>query len=755
MMADTTTNSDLEEFLGKIDTIHDLINDIKVSDGTEGDSALKKADEFIERNEVKVTRNRTVINTSAVPSTSAPGQSINAAPVDMSSLPEGVSPEQAAFMASVEQDAKDRAKRRMQREKEALVPKEKGNAAFKEGAYAVAVEHYLEATRIDPANPLLYTNTAQAYIKMGEFEKAVERCDIAVRADERCLKAYVRRGLAKRALGEYAEAQQSFKTARSLASKAQLGTIDRHVEDTTLAHELALRHSRLQAATLPPTEKVRGTHDSPGGAAGTLADGNQHEAFKVIELGCAKLLTSVLPPRDAVACCALLGECLAGELPQDLFRLRKGTRILVENATCKAWLTAPSRGENADAVPLVSAALRLLRVAAVNNEASRRDIVEAPQRALLLDLLHKSSDASLIVPALELLREVGASDRVRDTFRKVCATEGCVVHAIFHAVREGHQSYKASAARGWSICSAGINTLSVFLTHDMLRSRACQLVHEDNSLLDMLFELARTHECALAVLSLLSSLSADTALRQALGTQAVVQRLLDLSTLYATRETAAWGPTATANLFGVLGNISLDAGAQDNLHNLSSVQKIMKPIRANNTEAVTARALMLLSRLCTKPEFVDMLIANDFLETILSVRISGTGEIACQAEDARTKIMTKCLKLRREASHAMIGAQRGISTLKDLLQWPSASLVGNVALCIAELATRKDACAAVADTTIVADLLNVARKDKNKSTENCAIAIARLAAGHPRHLARLRELGGIEVLHHRAPKDIK
>eukprot|EP00041_Stephanoeca_diplocostata_P031555 m.985328 g.985328 ORF g.985328 m.985328 type:complete len:210 (-) comp23982_c2_seq9:39-668(-) len=166
MMADTTTNSDLEEFLGKIDTIHDLINDIKVSDGTEGDSALKKADEFIERNEVKVTRNRTVINTSAVPSTSAPGQSINAAPVDMSSLPEGVSPEQAAFMASVEQDAKDRAKRRMQREKEALVPKEKGNAAFKEGAYAVAVEHYLEATRIDPANPLLYTNTAQAYIKV-------------------------------------------------------------------------------------------------------------------------------------------------------------------------------------------------------------------------------------------------------------------------------------------------------------------------------------------------------------------------------------------------------------------------------------------------------------------------------------------------------------------------------------------------------------------------------------------------------------
>ena len=50
-----------------------------------------------------------------------------------------------------------------------------------------------------------------------------------------------------------------------------------------------------------------------------------------------------------------------------------------------------------------------------------------------------------------------------------------------------------------------------------------------------------------------------------------------------------------------------------------------------------------------------------------------------------------------------------------------------------------------------ADLLNIARKEKSKLTENCAIALARLASGHPEHIARLRQLGGFEVLHSRSP----
>lgn len=164
------------------------------------------------------------------------------------------------------------------------------------------------------------------------------------------------------------------------------GTIDRHLEDTTLAQEIAHRHAKLQAVA---------TTDSAGASTDSAGASTPASTFKAIELGCAKLLTSALSPRESRACCALLEECLATALHQDLFRLRRGTRLLVEHETCKAWLSAmrarptPKNADkntanpktadtkNADTVSVVddaaatacvSAALRLMCAAARDNE---------------------------------------------------------------------------------------------------------------------------------------------------------------------------------------------------------------------------------------------------------------------------------------------------------------------------------------------------------------------------------------------------
>lgn len=221
----------------------------------------------------------------------------------------------------------------MQREKDALVPKEKGNDAFKKGDYDKALGHYMEATRIDPANPALYTNAAQAYIKMGDFEAAVERCDIGIRADDRCVKAHLRRGIAKRALGEYDDALKSFKDAKACATKAQQANITRQVEDTKLAMELAEREARV----------IEGAADKSGAGM----------QFKAIELACAKLLTSSLDTTQVTACLQVLRECVQEELYQDMFRLRQGMRIMADNHVCKQHLQA-LRGTPSDATSTVS-----------------------------------------------------------------------------------------------------------------------------------------------------------------------------------------------------------------------------------------------------------------------------------------------------------------------------------------------------------------------------------------------------------------
>ena len=49
-------------------------------------------------------------------------------------------------MAAMEKDAEERYQRKKQSEKEAMVIKEKGNTAFKEGDYEGAVKYYSEVS---------------------------------------------------------------------------------------------------------------------------------------------------------------------------------------------------------------------------------------------------------------------------------------------------------------------------------------------------------------------------------------------------------------------------------------------------------------------------------------------------------------------------------------------------------------------------------------------------------------------------------
>lgn len=78
-------------------------------------------------------------------------------------------------MRSIELDAQRRNARRLEREAKAIAPKEEGNAAFRRGDYRTALDKYLEASRIDPASAAIYSNCAQAAIKLGDFVTAEDK----------------------------------------------------------------------------------------------------------------------------------------------------------------------------------------------------------------------------------------------------------------------------------------------------------------------------------------------------------------------------------------------------------------------------------------------------------------------------------------------------------------------------------------------------------------------------------------------------
>ena len=92
----------------------------------------------------------------------------------------------------------------------------RGNAYYSLGDYARAIEDHDEALRLDPGNALFYSNRGSAYDELGEYRRAIEDYDEALRINPGYLDAYNNRGVAYDHLGEYARAIEDFDQALRL-----------------------------------------------------------------------------------------------------------------------------------------------------------------------------------------------------------------------------------------------------------------------------------------------------------------------------------------------------------------------------------------------------------------------------------------------------------------------------------------------------------------------------------------------------------
>ncbi|KAH3699829.1 hypothetical protein DPMN_074791 [Dreissena polymorpha] len=106
--------------------------------------------------------------------------------------------------------------------------------------------------------------------------------------------------------------------------------------------------------------------------------------------------------------------------------------------------------------------------------------------------------------------------------------------------------------------------------------------------------------------------------------------------------------------------------------------------------------------------------------------------------------ITKC----NEAGRKYIVDNKGLGTLIKRLKSEDETIVGNAALCLSHCTQVSKVCALLTKTDIIKDLLVLARDGKKPAVQqNCAILIAKLAQGDSKHLERLRELHGVEILH--------
>uniref|UniRef100_A0A6N2LI11 Protein SGT1 homolog n=1 Tax=Salix viminalis TaxID=40686 RepID=A0A6N2LI11_SALVM len=92
----------------------------------------------------------------------------------------------------------------------------KAKEAFIDDHFELAVDLYTQAIALDPTNPDLFADRAQANIKLNKFTEAVADASKAIELDASLAKAYLRKGIACMKVGKYQNAKAALEAGTSL-----------------------------------------------------------------------------------------------------------------------------------------------------------------------------------------------------------------------------------------------------------------------------------------------------------------------------------------------------------------------------------------------------------------------------------------------------------------------------------------------------------------------------------------------------------
>nr|XP_039327224.1 tetratricopeptide repeat protein 12 isoform X2 [Saimiri boliviensis boliviensis] len=370
---DADQEKDLQKFLKNVDEITNLIQEMNSDDPVvqqkavlETEKRLLLMEEDQEEDDCRTTLNKTVIS---------PPQTT------MKSAEETDS---EAFLASVEKDAKERAKRRRENKVLADALKEKGNEAFAKGDYETAILRYSEGLEKLKDMKVLYTNRAQAYMKLEDYEKALVDCEWALKCDEKCTKAYFHMGKANLALKNYSVSRECYKKILEINPKLQTQVKD-YLNQVDLQEKAD--HQEKEAHKL--LDSGKNTAVTTKNLLETLSKPDQIPLFYA---GGIEILTEIIK------------ECTE----QTLFRTHNGFSIISDNEVIRRCFS--TAGKDAAEETVCVSVLKLWQTVCSGNEENQRVLVMDPDRARLLAALLSSRVLAIRQQSLALLLQLAQTE---------------------------------------------------------------------------------------------------------------------------------------------------------------------------------------------------------------------------------------------------------------------------------------------------------------------------------------------------------
>ncbi|XP_036077046.1 tetratricopeptide repeat protein 12 isoform X2 [Rousettus aegyptiacus] len=688
---------DLQKFLKDVDEITNLIQGMNSADPIVQEKAVLNTEKRLllteedqEEDGCRTTLNKTMIS---------PPQALTKNADEMNS---------EAFLAFVEKDAKERAKRRRENRVLADALKEKGNEAFVRGDYETAILCYSEGLEKLKDMKVLYTNRAQAYIKLGDYQKALVDCDWALKCDEKCTKAYFHMGKAHLALKNYSVSRECFQ--KILEINPQLQT---QVKD--YLHQVDLR----EKADLQEKE----AHD--------LLDSGKNTAVTTKNL----LETLSKPDQNPLFYAGgieILTEMMKDCTERTLFRTQNGFSIISGNEVIRRCFS--TAGKEAMEETVCVSVLRLWQAVCTENEENQRLLVMRPDTGRVLSSLLASDVLTIQEQSLALMLQLTQSENGRSLV---------VSHLDLTRLLEALVSFlkfsdkKANSAMGLLI--------------DLALEERFQVWFQANlpSVLPALTGVLKrdprvTNTSALSqCIALMGNLSAEASTRGQMSASEEFGNAC-LSLMTRCEEDVDLFREVIYALLGFMMNLCLQSPFVSEVWAMEVSRRCMSLLNSQDGGILTRAAGVLSRTLSSSLKIVEEALRAGIVKKMIKFLKTG-GQTASRYA---VKTLAICTNSYHEAREEVTRLDKKFSVLKELLSSEDEILVGNAALCLGNCMEVPQAASSLLKTDIVQVLLKLAGGDAQKTAVqlNAGIALGKLCTAEPRFAAQLRELHGIEIL---------
>ncbi|KAF6019636.1 TTC12 [Bugula neritina] len=705
---DVKDSKKLDKFLGNVDTINELIKNLNSENDEDRDKAVAAADQYLQSTVKKSAPDRTGVNRTVINK-----GAYDTSPQQLSSSQEPSFTDQDAFMKALEKDAKERADRKNAARVEASVFKNEGNEAFKAGEFEKAVESYTKGLAVIKDFKELWTNRAQAYIKLGRYDDAITDCDWAQRCDETFVKAYVLEAKAHICLSDYDKAIGLYEKAMEIDKSKQ----------------------KMMREFIKEAELARDSVGAEKDAKELFESGAQHPATLIDVMKKVSMEGELPLYYDGGV--RVLADLLKDDNCKTLFRAEGGLELYCKHSFfSRVMLTASLESLNREELDSCYAMFLLLTRSTEDNEESQKQLLCQPSfpnmvmRFLDSKVLRKKRQ--LRFSCLSLLLSLSE----KEIARKYICTQfdiTSLVNTLFDLVGFGD-----------TIAVQSLNIINNMALDGRFKRVLYSNLEKVLASFEHLLNSDKHTDVIPSCVNIMTNLCSDDRVRKAMASRvsmlAACVNYLNQYPASCLAQCSAYHK-AVYSALGLLMNITLDK-TEAVRSAVLDVTKAVVPFLDKQVD-IQERVTGCLSHILPlSPEATQYFIgSNNRVETLL--------RFIADSQHVRyaLKCLTACTQLSRDVCTKVAKNRQVVMNLIKLLSSENEVLLGNACLCLSHCVDNEEVNGLFTKEDMKRLLVVIREANNSVVKQNSAILVGKLVKSSPRNLETLRELDGIGILH--------